>query len=239
MFYLIAGNDTARSSVYLKQLINSFKETEELADFSFDQENFSVSRFNELLKTTPLFSGNTVVVIRRVLADELIRNYFLENIKKISESENIFIFWEDEEVDKNCLKSFEREAVGIKQFNLVSVGQFVGGGQKKELFKIADLIALKEKEKAWCSYQEALLKGIPAEDIFKVIFWQIKVLLLIKKDKNPGLHPFVLRKNKRNSALFETSKLKKFSSDLVELYHKFRSGQTELEFGLEKFILKI
>jgi hypothetical protein len=101
-------------------------------------------------------------------------------------------------------------------------------------------VAEKNKSRAWVLFQKALLSGVPAEEIFYKIVWQIKALLLIKKyPKETGLHPFVVQKNLANIKNFTEQELINYSFDLVKIYHNVRRGLEEFPLGLEKFLISI
>lgn len=113
-------------------------------------------------------------------------------------------------------------------------------------FAIGDAFAEKNKVKAWMIYQQALRQGIPAEEVFFKILWQIKNLLLIKKliiakvknlEKETGLHPFVIKKAVRAAENFNEEELINYSYEMVRIYHKERRGESELPIELEKMLI--
>lgn len=113
-------------------------------------------------------------------------------------------------------------------------------------FAICDAIARKNKVQAWILFQKAALSGIPAEEVFWKIVWQIKNLLLIKslsklQDINivqeSGLHPYVVKKTMSAINNFTEKELQNYSSELVKLYHNARRGLQDFPTGLERLLI--
>lgn len=113
-------------------------------------------------------------------------------------------------------------------------------------FVICDAFAEKNKVKTWIIYQRALRQGIPAEEVFFKILWQIKNLLLVKKlinaevsdvSKESGLKPFVAGKAIKAAKNFTEEELINYSYEMLKIYHKERRGESELPIEFEKFIL--
>lgn len=120
--------------------------------------------------------------------------------------------------------------------------------KKYNPFAICDAVAEKNNIRAWVLFQQALIDGIDAEEIFWKIWWQIKSLLLVKKlfnvrgislEKETGLHPYVVKKNLSAIHNFSEKELQNYSFHLVKLYHDARRGLEEFPIGLEKFLINI
>ena len=54
-----------------------------------------------------------------------------------------------------------------------------------------------------------------------------------------GLSPFVYKNALSGSRKYKNEELKKMSRELVEMTHKVRNGQGQLETMLEKWVLKL
>lgn len=113
-------------------------------------------------------------------------------------------------------------------------------------FAICDAFAEKNKVKAWIIYQQALSQGIPAEEVFFKILWQIKNLLLVKKlmnsgvdnvAKETGLHSFVANKAIKATQKFSEEELENYSYQMLKIYHKERRGESELPIEFEKILI--
>lgn len=115
-------------------------------------------------------------------------------------------------------------------------------------FAICDAIAARDKGKAWIVSREAAMAGVPAEEVFYKILWQIKNLLLVKQmsvcgvknfEKEIKMHPFVLKKTILAARNFTEDELKKYSFQLLNIYHGARKGAEDFSTGIEKFLLSI
>jgi DNA polymerase III delta subunit len=154
-----------------------------------------------------------------------------------------------EEIIKNCGSDLWRVSKEIEKYELG--GKFSPRGLtsgKYNPFAICDAIAVKNKGRAWVLFQQALLAGVPAEEVFYKIVWQIKNLLLLKKlndakagtlEKETKLHPYVLKKTLAATWNFSEEELKKYSFALVKIYHDARRGIEDFSLGTEKFLLNI
>jgi len=116
------------------------------------------------------------------------------------------------------------------------------------LFSLSDAVALRDRKKTWILFNKALLSGIPVEEIFYKVLWQIKNLLLVKSlsetsgvdlAKESGLHPFVLKKTLSAVRKFSNKELSSFSFNLVNLFHNSRWGVEDLAIGMERFLIGI
>lgn len=167
-----------------------------------------------------------------------------------------------EEIIKNCGSDLWCINKEIEKYELG--GSFLPKGLtsgKYNPFAICDAVAAKDKSRAWILFQQALLAGVPAEEIFYKIVWQIKNLLLLKKlndaifsqgrtsgvprgsafdiEKETKLHPYVIKKTLAATWNFSEEELKNYSFELVKIYHDARKGLEEFPIGLEKFLLTI
>ncbi len=113
-------------------------------------------------------------------------------------------------------------------------------------FLICDAFAEKNKIKSWIIFQQALMAGIPTEEVFFKIIWQVKNLLMIKilmsagvKDiiKESGLHAFVASKIIKVVKNFTEEELENYSYEMLRIYHEERRGESELPIEFEKFLI--
>ena len=120
------------------------------------------------------------------------------------------------------------------------------GAPEYNPFAICDAFAEKNKAKMWIIYQQALRQGIPAEEVFFKIFWQIKNLLLVKKlinagvdnvIKETGLNAFVAGKAIKSAQRFSEEELENYSYEMLKIYHEERRGLLELPIEFEKLLI--
>lgn len=237
MFYLIYGKDSFQGREKLKELTDFFqKKIGNLGIFRIEDENFDPVQFEELIRSQMLFGKKHLVVCNRVLKNSGAKFFVEKNIERISATPNIFLFFE-EEMGKELLDLFKKHGEKVQEFKLKRVAE----NQKDyKPFAICDAVAEKNKSRAWVLFQKALLSGVPADEVFYKIVWQIKALLLIKKNpQETGLHPFVVQKNLVNAENFTEQELINYSFKLLKTYHNIRRGLEEFPIGLEKFLINL
>ncbi len=306
MIYLIYGKDTYRSRRKFAELISYFKnKSSTFAFFNIEGDNFSAVLVEELLRSQSLFEKKHIVVLNRVFENASAGDFIEKNIKEISASSNIFLFWEEEvkqgllknisefiqksqefePLDRLKVKNFlkeESKKAGLKidisteseiiekygsdlwgikseiekfaSSNHLDVrhsnfGYSTSKWEKINLFHLTDAFGRKDKKRAWVLYQKALLSGLPAEEVFWKLSWQVKNILLVKrmseeygKDlkeiiKEGKLNSFVAGNCLNFAKDFEIDKLTSLYSDLVDVYHKVRRGKADFEVAVEKFLL--
>lgn len=238
----------------MNELLDFFRsKNEHVSIFKIDEYDFEKEKLEELSRSNTLFGGKVVVVFNRIFDDKDVSRVVLDNLDGYATSKNIFIFYE-EELDEGVFDLIKEKAKKVQKFNLPSSkGTEAGRFNRKEYggynpFLICDAIGEKNKKKAWLVFQEALLAGVPAEEVFWKVWWQAKNLLLVKTlagegvkslEKETGLHPFVIKKNIGFLKNFSFKELDNFSWKLVELYHNVRRGLADFEIGLEKILVSI
>lgn len=243
MLYLIYGQDTLGGKRKLIQLLDFFRsKVGNLGIFRLNGDEFNLADLEELLKSKTLFEEKYVVVCDRLLGIPAAEKFVSGNIEKFASSPHIFIFFE-EEMETGILDLFKKNAEKIQEFKKTPVA-----AEKYNPFPICDAFAAKDKKRLWTLFQRALLGGVPPEDIFWKIWWQMKNLLLVKSlsdagDKNlakaSGLHPFVAKKTFSALRNFTGEELAACSSRLVELCRDSRNGGEDMSTGLEKFFLSL
>ena len=84
------------------------------------------------------------------------------------------------DIIKKCGSDLWRASREIEKYSLGGLTAKQEADTPYNPFAICDAFAEKNKAKAWTIYQQALRRGIPAEEVFFKILWQIKNLLLVK-----------------------------------------------------------
>lgn len=258
MIYLLYGKDATRSRQKLNELLRFFRSKDNsVSIFKIDEYDFEKEKLEELSRSSTLFGGKPVVVFNRIFADKNVSKIILENIDLYAASKNIFIFYEGE-IEKEILELLKEKSVKVQKFNLSAGNSAIGGTKAGKLggkeyggynpFLICDAIGEKNKKRAWLLFQDALLTGVPAEEIFWKIWWQAKTMLSVKiaseagaknLEKETGFHPYVIKKNLGFLRNFSFKELDNFSWKLVELYHNARRGLADFEIGLEKILINV
>lgn len=150
------------------------------------------------------------------------------------------------DIIKKCGSDLWRASHEIEKYQLGSETSALIKTAPYNPFAICDAFAEKNKVKAWMIYQQALRQGIPAEEVFFKILWQIKNLLMVKKLMNigvsnivqaTGLHSFVASKAINAAQKFSEEELTDYSYEMLRIYHKERRGESELPIDFEKMLI--
>ncbi len=212
MIYFYHGTDIEKVKTKALELVNSLRKKKPDAFFlKIDEENFDASRLEEYTSNQGLFVSKGILLLDRLCAKKENKEGFIENLKAISESENIFIVMEGK-LDKATITKIEKKAEKTMMFDLVEKSL----KSEYNAFALADAFGRGNKKEAWVLYRKAIDKGEAVEAIHGMIFWKVKTMILngiSEKDLYPTLEK------------------------LIDIYHESRRGKYELETKLEEIIL--
>ena len=235
MIYLLHGTDTHKARKKLHEMLDILiKKRPNSELFKVTTENWSESQFDELLSAQGLFDQKYIVVLDGLFEKKDIKERVLDRLKEMKGAEHPFLILENK-IDAPTLKKIEGVAEKIQEFSKPE--------NKKEsynIFYITDGLLSRDKKKLWIDYIDLLSKDISAEEIHGIIFWQVKNMILASRAdsvKETGLTPYQYKNALTGGRRYKEEELLKMSSDLVEMTHKVRSGEGELEVILEKWIL--
>ncbi len=304
MIYLFHGKDTYRSKHKLTKEVSSLKgKGSNFSFFNIEEDNFSTAFVEELIRSQSLFEKKNVAVLSRVFENLLARDFIIKKIKEISESPNIFIFWEEEMkkpvldeisnyinkaqefkilerpkvqdflreklkekgikidfvVENEIIEKYGADLWGIKSEvekifleDKLDVGHLSGRFSKIDninIFHLTDAFGEKNKRGAWVLYHKALLSGLPVEEVFWKLTWQVKNILLVKRmseelrknkeevTKESGLNPFVVKNCLNFAKNFDIDKLNTLYLDLIDIFYRIRTGRSDFDTSIEKFLL--
>jgi len=227
MLHVIYGTDSHKTRKKLHQFLKSDGEV-----FKLTSENWSEARFDELLVSRGLFESEYTVVLDHLFEKKDIREYVLERLKNIADSGQPFFLLEGK-LDIAAAKKIEKFAKKIEKLDSPEAKPSLN------IFAITDDLARRDKKRLWISYLGLLSRGISAEEIHGILFWQIKNMMLSKKTADTGLSPFVYQKSLIGSKKFSGEELVKMSSQFVDMTHRVRRGFGDLDIMLEKWILEM
>lgn len=225
MLHVVVGNDFEK----IKKVTD--KHVGKLERVLFSSDDMAYDTIDSHISSSGLFNEPQAIVLKDVLAEHL--EFILDRAEAMSSSDNVFILIEPKILKKERTK-LEKHAKSYSEYAITEKKL-----QDNSLFNLADLLGKKDKKNLWLGFRQAIEDGKQAEEIHGILWWQIKTLLLIQgSDSNPGLHPFVFNKNKKAAENFSVRELRDLAKNLVEVYHKARMGEVEMEVGIEKFILQ-
>lgn len=237
MLYFLHGTDTYKARKKLHELLDLAQKKRPDAElFKITTENWSEGQFDELLVARGLFEQKYTVVLDTLFEKKEIKEYIVDRIKDAADSDQIFLLLEGK-VDTPTLKKIEKVAKQVQEFVKPEI-------KKRELniFSITDSLVKKDKKNLWISYTDLLARGAVAEEIHGILFWQVKNMILAsrtKSAKETGLSPFAYTNALAGVRKYKSEELVKMSSDLVNITHRVRSGDGEIEIMLEKWILTV
>jgi len=236
MIYFIYGTDTHKSRKKMHEVLQSLSTKRPNSEvFKITGENWSETQFDELLGSQGLFDQKYIVVLDFLFGNKEIKECVLNKLKKMQEVEHWFLVL-DGPVDVSTVKKIEKVSYKTQEFEVSE--------KKKEspiIFSITDKLLARDKKKLWISYVDLMSQGIPVEEIHGVFFWTIKNMIITSRvgsQKESGLAPFSYSKALSGGRNYKLGGLQKLSGDLMEMTHKVRRGDGDLEIMLEKWILE-
>lgn len=237
MLYLIYGTDTHKARKKLHDLLDLAKKKRPEAElFKITTENFSETQLDELLVSQGLFEQKYTTVLDNVFEKKDFKEYVLSKVEEMASSEQIFLMLEGT-VDASSLKKITKHAKQVQDFTKVE--------SKKptiNIFAVTDGLVQKDKKKLWTSYVDFTQKGIPPEEIHGILFWQVKNMILAsraKDAKDSGLSPYAYKNALSGGRNYKTEELLGMSSSLVNMTHRVRQGEGDLNVMLERWVLEL
>ncbi len=235
MLYLIHGTDTHKARKKLHELLDIAQKKRPGAEiFKITSENWSDAQFDELLVARGLFEQKYTVVLDNIFEKKDYKDYVLERLDGMQESEQIFLMLESS-VDSPSLKKIEKNAKQVQEFVKAENKKFL-----PSIFTVADGLLQKDKKSLWISYIDFINKGTAPEEIHGIFFWQVKNMILTSRatsSNDTGLSPFVYKNALTGARKYKTEELTKMSGELMDMTHRVRQGEGEMEVMLEKWVL--
>ncbi|MEK7184805.1 MAG: hypothetical protein AAB683_01565 [Patescibacteria group bacterium] len=219
MIYFYYGTDIEKTIKKSHELVDSLrKKKPDAGFFKIDSENFDSAMLEGYIGGQGLFSNKYIIFLDRLCEKKEIKDEFIDKLKEIGASENIFIILEGK-IDKITAVKIEKKAEKTVKFDLAETGKnFDRGGNNA--FALADAIGKRNKKEAWMLYRKAIDGGEAVEALHGMVFWKIKSLIL-----------------SGGNNVWKNDELLAVLDELITIYHEARRGRYELETGLEVFIL--
>lgn len=225
MIYFFHGTDTEKARVKTNELADSLRKKKPDASFyKIGTENFDAVTLQEYIGGQGLFSNKYIVLLDRLCEDKETKDQFIDLLKEIKESENIFIICEGK-IDKATATKIEKKAEKTAVFDLSEKEEREIKAKKEEgmnIFEIANALGEKNKKHLWIIYRQLIEEGKVPEEIHGVLFWKAKTMMLAGGNHTWG-----------------GDELSRLIDDLITVYHEARRGVHELETGLEALLVGI
>ncbi len=218
MIYFYHGTDIEKARVKSHELAESLRKKKPDASFiKIDAEHFDSNTLDQYIGGQGLFVSKSIVLLDRLCEKKEIKEQFLDKIKEIAESENIFIICEGK-IDKATATKIEKKAEKTVHLDLAEKA----AKPEYNAFALADALGNRDRKNAWMLYRKAIDKGEAPEALHGMMFWKVKTMLLAGY---PGAYSKV--------------ELQNLAERLVTVYHDARRGAHELETGVEGLILTL
>lgn len=236
MLHIIYGKDRekgrARFHALRTELLKKYQE-----DRLVVEGEISDGFLDAIVLSQGLFGGETLFVFDSVFDKKDEQEMLLEHMQKLSSSKNFFLILEPS-LEKKIADSLKSAGLEIEE----CAGKKVDTRPDFNIFILGDTLGQRNKKELWVLYQEALNKGLSAEEISGTLFWAAKNIALMKNAKpgdDCGLSPFVAKKARGFATKYSEEEIKKLSHDLVVLYHEAHRGGEPMDIALERFILAL
>jgi DNA polymerase III delta subunit len=217
MIYFLHGTDVDKARVKAHDLVHSLlKKKPDASFFKMNVENWSIAQLQEYAGGQGLFENKYIIFLDRLCEDKKIKDNFIDFIKVLAESQNIFIILEGK-LDKATSGKIEKKAEKTQEFLLPE--------KKKEdynAFSFANAVGNRDKKNAWILYRKAIDKGEAPEALHGMMFWKVKSMMM------GGF-----------GNAYSKDELHSLADRLITTYHDSRRGVHELETGVEALILSL
>jgi len=213
MIYLFTGDDTKSKISAYEKFIGSWPKGTEI--FPVSRNGFDRTHIESLYSGSGLFSAKNYVVFSNILEYEGERDFILEKLPLLGESESDFIFLEGK-LGKPILDAFKKARAEINVFEQAK--------EKKERFNnflLANAFGARDKFNLWLYFRQAMDLGTELEPLVGVLFWKVKDMLL-----------------KKSYGKFTEEELTNFAARLSYLLPEARGKGADAEAALEQFILE-
>lgn len=215
MIYLFSGDDSKNKILNYEKFIKFLPASE---TFFINRNSFDPIQIESFYSGSSLFSAFSALVFQNIFEYEETRDFVLEKLKLMGESDNSFIFLEGK-LNKPILAAFKKLNPKRAQFNIFELPK-----EKKEKydnFLVANAFANKDKLNMWICFRQAMDAGVGMEEIIGVLFWKVKDMLL-----------------KKNFGKFSEEQLKTFASHISYLLPESRKEGRDAEAAFEQFLLE-
>lgn len=213
MIYLFAGDDTNKKLKAIETFLRG--EGKGLETFSIGKSDFDRMQIESFYSGSGLFSSKSLVILSGILDKEDDREFVIDNLPKMAESSNIFVFSEGK-LKKAVLDAFKKARAEINVFEQSTL--------KKESFNsflLANALGDRNKLQLWIYFRQAMQNGVMMEALLGILHWKMKDMIL-----------------KKSFQKFTERELQKLDMKLSYLLPEARKNRQDDEAVFEKFLLE-
>ena len=213
MIYLFSGDDAKNKILNYEKFIKAIPRGTET--FFINRNSFDPIQIESFYSGSSLFSVLSAVIFQNIFEYEETRDFVLDKLKLMGESNNSFIFLEGK-LNKPILDAFKKARAELNIFELPKEKK-----EKYDNFLVANAFANKDKLNTWIYFRQAMDVGVSMEEIIGVLFWKIKNMIL-----------------KKNFSKFSEEQLKTFVAKISYLLPEARKEGRDVESAFEQFLLE-
>ncbi|MFA6520093.1 MAG: hypothetical protein WCT44_00625 [Candidatus Paceibacterota bacterium] len=213
MIYLFSGDDAKTKIANYERFFKSLPKEVEILTIS--RNNFDKVQIESFYSGESLFSAKSAIIFEGALERQETRDFILEKLELMGESNNHFIFIEGK-LNKPIIDAFKKARAEINVFELPKEKK-----EKYDNFLVANAFANKDKLNTWIYFRQAMDVGVGMEEIIGVLFWKIKDMIL-----------------KKNFSKFSEDQLKAFAAKIPYLLPEARKEGRDAEAAFEQFLLE-
>lgn len=233
MLQVFFGNDTIRVRQEALRVVEKFRE-EGLAMEFITPEDYQRGSLSKAVADVSLFGSRWVYLIDNPSLEVDMEEELMAVLPSIAESQNVFIIVEGP-LFADRKKAFAKYTTQLEEYKRTA-------GKTFNSFLLADAFLKRDKKGLWLLFHEAKLSGALLEELVGVIWWQIKVARLAQltgSADEAGIKEYPYSKAKRSLNKFKVGELEELSLSFITLVHESRLGLRDLDFELERWILRL
>jgi hypothetical protein len=216
MLYLFAGDDSKNKLKAYEKFVGSVPKGVET--FFVSRNDFRKAELERFYSGAGLFSQKSAVFYEDVFEREEVRDFILERLDKMVDSENTFVFL-DGKLNKSVVDAFKKAGAKENQCNIFELPK-----EKKEKFNnflLANAFGDKDKLHLWIYFRQAVDAGVVMEELIGVLFWKVKDMIL-----------------KKNLGKWKVAELQSFASKISYILPESRKKGLDAESVFERFLLE-
>lgn len=227
MIYILHGNNLNKRAKELNNTKSLYEKSHEHHQLDLSTDN--LDSLKELVFQTGLFATKKYITLRQLLTLKISPEELNEILRYANQNNHILVIIEDK-LTKTIKDKIKIEANYIDCEQEKNQSNF-------NLFSLTEALGERNKKKLWILYYAAIAKKTDPEEIWNILWWQLKTLNQISANngQNPNLKPFVYNKSKRYLSNYQKD-IKKVTLSFLKSQANARQG-SDLKDELELFIL--
>jgi len=247
MITVFYGSDRGSVQTHARSFIEKHANIQTV---SFEASIENAEQIKTLAAGTSLFGEKFLISLRYFSETALGRELLLSLIPHLEDSIHEVLIV-DGTLTKEPLAKLETAGAKLEKFMKAEPAGYAGAREIKvshpifsgyNIYRFSDAFGARDKKALWVEYETALTAGLPAEELFWKLSWQLKQILMVLKmtpNDKTDMKTFSINKAKGFLRNYRPAELPGLSMKLIDIYHKSRRGLTDFETALERFVLEL